>query len=133
MDYRTPDQYYSEQLIDNNQINGQISVQSNELERCLEISMIEYIEKSMIEHELKYSNLYSKYKQILLKYEKLNKYDSSIRDFTSYIEPIMHEYCQNGQSIEVDIKTYTNILGIINSIRLNTEEKELMHQLFSKK
>lgn len=128
MEYRTPDQYYSEQLIDNNQ-----SIREpNELEKCLELSMLEYIETSLLQHELKSSKLYSKYKQILLKYEKLNKYDSSIRDFTSYIEPIMYEFSQTGLPVELDSISYNNLFVTINSIRLTVEEKELMTQLFSK-
>lgn len=127
MDIRTPDQYYTEQLTPS---TG--NVQSNDLEKCLELSMIEYINKSLIDQELIYSELYSKYKKILIKYEKLNKYDDTIREFTSYIEPIIDEYCRHKQSISLDNESYLKMMATVNSIRLTTEEKELMSHLFSK-
>ncbi len=128
MEYRPPDEYYTERLVQ----PTRIPPNPNELEECLQISMIQYIEQSMLEHELKSSELYEKYKKILLKYKRLNQYDSKIQDFTSYIEPIMYEYSKHGISIPLDDETHQNIMAIVNSIRLTQEEKELMNQLFSK-
>jgi hypothetical protein len=127
MEYREPDQYYNEQLT-----TDTLNYSSNDLEQCLELSMLQYIEKSMVDQQIKYSELYSKYKQILLKYKRLNYYDSTIRDFTSYIEPIMDEYSKHGIPVKLDDDTYKHIISIVNSIRLTEEEKELMNQLFSK-
>jgi hypothetical protein len=125
---RIPDSYYTEQLV-----QQQLTISSeDDVERCLQLSMVEYIEQSILNQETKYTELYSKYKTILLKYKKLNQYDSTIRDFTSYIEPIVDEYCKHSISIELDEESYLNIINIIQSIRLTTEEKELMFQLFSK-
>ncbi len=131
MDYRTPDQYYSEQLVGSNPVQPH-TVQPNELEQCMQLSMLEYIEQSIVDNQMKYSELYSKYKQIISKYKRLNRYDSSINDFTSYIEPIIDTYCQTNVPIELDVTSYTNIMALVNSIRLTKEEKELMTQLFSK-
>jgi hypothetical protein len=125
MEYRQPDQYYSDRLVGNTTI-------PNELEECLQLSMIQYIEDSIIDHHLKYSELYEKYKKILLKYQRLNQYDSSIKEFTSYIEPIMNEYSMHGNPIQLDEESYQNIMVTIHSIRLIEEEKTLMNQLFSK-
>ncbi len=127
MEYRPPDEYYSERLVEPPRIEY-----PNELEECLKLSMIQYIEKNMIDHELKYSEIYEKYKKILLKYRRLNQYDSKIKDFTSYIEPIMDEYARHRIPIQLDDESYHNIMSIVNSIRLTQEEKELMNQLFSK-
>ncbi len=128
MEYRPPDEYYWDRLIEpTNQIPN-----PNELEECLELSMLQYIEKSMLDHELKSSELYEKYKKILLKYNRLNQYDTKIKEFTSYIEPIMDEYSKHHISIQLDEESYQSIMNIVNSIRLTQEEKDLMNQLFSK-
>lgn len=125
MEYRNPDSYYSEQLSPSPYV-------SDDLQTCLQLSMNQYIEEQTLNAELKYSELYSKYQKILLKYRKLNCYDSTIKDFTSYIEPIMDEYSRTGISIQLDDATFTTMMATVNSIRLNTEEKQLMNQLFSK-
>lgn len=128
MEDREPDTYIHERMID----DIQHPIHNNEIEECLQLSMLQYIETSILDHELKYSELYEKYKQILLKYKRLNQYDSKIKEFTSYIEPIMDDYSKHGISIQLDNESYNNMLLIINSIRLSEEEKELMTQLFSK-
>jgi hypothetical protein len=127
MNYRQPDPYIQQRLVNNPSTSS-----SNELEECLQISMLQYIENSIIDHAVKYTELYEKYKQILLKYKRLNQYDSKIKDFTSYIEPIMDDYSKHGIPIHLDEESYVNMMSIINSIRLSEEEKELMNQLFSK-
>jgi len=128
MEYRQPDQYYNDRLIGNSYDGNH----PNELEECLRLSMEQYIENSIMDQQLKYTELYEKYKKILLKYQRLNRYDSTIQEFTSYIEPIMNEYAMNGNPIGLDHESYQNIMVTINSIRLTEEEKSLMNQLFSK-
>lgn len=127
MDYRQPDSYVQQRIV-----NTPYTSSPNELDECLQISMLQYIENSIIDHAVKYTELYEKYKQILLKYKRLNQYDSKIKDFTSYIEPIMDDYSKHGIPIHLDDESYLNMMSIINSIRLSEEEKELMNQLFSK-
>jgi hypothetical protein len=127
MNYREPDSYIHQRLVNNPTISSY-----DELEQCLEISMLQYIENSIIDYEVNYIELYEKYKQILLKYKRLNQYDSKIKEFTSYIEPIMDEYSKHGIPIQLNQESYINMMSIINSIRLSEEEKELMNQLFSK-
>lgn len=124
---RSPDQFYTEQLLPSNPLN-----ESEQIELSLQQSMLNYIQNNIQQHEEKFNLLYSKYKIILNKYKKLNRYDEDIRNFNDYIEPIVVQYCRDNNPIQLDSFTYDSIMKTIKSIRLTKDDIILMTQLFSK-
>jgi hypothetical protein len=136
-DIRSPDKIKKDKLLDDDdisdvtdydyQINAALYLSSQEIKYQIDLNS-QFEEKLLGEYLIETSNRRDNFRDLLLKLNKLIKFDQSVKPVYTIIIQIIEKYCsQTIQYFEVNTATYEKIFDCLKTIRVDQKNLEILH------
>lgn len=133
---RPPDEVTHERLIEYNTCE----YDDTEINKVLSLSMEEFTNQKkmndLYEKEIMKNFILEtikrreKFEELLLKMNKLMKFDKDIKETYEIIEPIIYTYCEQYiETCEIDEKTYNKIFKSLSTVRIKSETFQLLQSI----